>query len=93
MVNEKRLIEETSITEKQFFVETEYGSGWVVAIEDIADAPTADAVEVKHGEWIACGDGEYVPFKCTVCGKNTSWYHAQTANYCPNCGAKMDLEE
>ena len=46
--------------------------------------------KVKHGEWIVCGDGEYVPFMCTACGKTTSWYNAQTSNYCPNCGAKMD---
>jgi predicted RNA-binding Zn-ribbon protein involved in translation (DUF1610 family) len=53
---------------------------------------SADVVEVKHGEWIVCGDGEYVPFMCSACGKTTSWYHKQTANYCPNCGAKMDGE-
>ena len=51
--------------------------------------PAVDAVEVVHGEWVVCGDGEYVPFMCSACGKTTSWYHAQTANYCPNCGAKM----
>ena len=45
---------------------------------------------IRHGEWIVCGDGEYVPFMCSACGKTTSWYHKQTANYCPNCGAKMD---
>ena len=52
--------------------------------------PSADVVKVTYGEWIVCGDGEYVPFKCSACGKNTSWYHAQTATYCPNCGARMD---
>lgn len=52
--------------------------------------PTVDAVEVVHGEWVVCGDGEYVPFMCSACGKTTSWYHAQTANFCPNCGATMD---
>ena len=55
----------------------------------IDEAPTVDAVEVVHGEWVVCGDGEYVPFMCSACGKTTSWYHAQTANYCPNCGADM----
>ena len=50
----------------------------------------ADVAKVKHGKWVVCGDGEYVPFICSACGKTTSWYHKQTANYCPNCGAKMD---
>ena len=58
----------------------------------IDDQPTVDAVEVVHGEWVVCGDGEYVPFMCSACGKTTSWYHAQTANYCPNCGAKMEVD-
>lgn len=56
----------------------------------LSHTPTVDAVEVVHGEWVVCGDGEYVPFMCSACGKTTSWYHAQTANFCPNCGAKMD---
>jgi len=47
----------------------------------------------NHGEWIVMGDGKYTPFMCTHCGKTTSWYHKQTAKYCPNCGAKMDLKE
>ena len=58
-------------------------------LAEIDDAPTVDAVEVVHGEWVVCGDGEYVPFMCSACGKTTSWYHKQTANYCPNCGAYM----
>ena len=46
----------------------------------------------RTGRWVVCGDGDYVPFKCTACGNNTSWYHKQTAKYCPNCGAKMIKE-
>ena len=47
--------------------------------------------EVKHGEWIVCGDGKYVPHMCSVCGKTAKlWYNNKPYNYCPNCGAKMD---
>ena len=70
-----------------------YGEGFTDAVESIVgwmECNTVDAVEVVHGEWVVCGDGEYVPFMCSACGKTTSWYHKQTANYCPNCGAKMD---
>ena len=53
--------------------------------------PTADVVEVKHGEWIVCGDGDCVPFMCSYCGKTTSYQHRMMyGKYCPNCGAKMD---
>ncbi len=89
MATEKRLIDAKALVWsigigddcKQYFY---------VKAENIDNAPTVDAVEVVHGEWVVCGDGEYVPFLCSACGKTTSWYHAQTANYCPNCGAKMD---
>lgn len=47
----------------------------------------------RTGHWVVCGDGDYVPFKCTACGNNTSWYHKQTAKYCPNCGAKMKVDQ
>ena len=49
--------------------------------------PTADVVEVKHGEWIENGIQDSMLSKCSVCGIS---YGAYTFNYCPNCGAKMD---
>ena len=104
METEKRLIDadalETAIqgTVSQVALDAPYDPEWFTRLaarqfeilKIIHDAPTVDAVEVVHGEWVVCGDGEYVPFICSACGKTTSWYHAQTANYCPNCGAKMD---
>lgn len=37
--------------------------------------------EVRHGKW--------VDLHCSVCGK-VGWMDEDT--YCPNCGARMDLE-
>lgn len=51
--------------------------------------PTADVVELRHGEWIWTENGEedYEQFwVCSVCGEKD---YIET-NYCPNCGAKMD---
>ena len=53
-------------------------------IEEIEDAPAADVVEVKHGDWWGIGN----MLMCTVCHKE--FY--EPTNYCPNCGAKMDGE-
>ncbi len=55
--------------------------------------------EVKHGEWQECGQCNHVhyryrnpdkwkKYKCSECGYGNGRYYK--ANYCPNCGAKMD---
>ena len=70
-------------------------------INSINNAPAADVVEVKHGEW---KEGHYegglldgVIFdKCNICGYERlieDVKYKTTYKYCPNCGAKMDLEE
>ena len=62
------------------------------------DAPSVDAVEVVHGEWIgteydgyADGNPVFDVFECSVCGMEyDSDYGEMYYNYCPSCGAKMD---
>lgn len=56
---------------------------------------------VKHGRWILghvpaglCTPRGNRPWICSECGTVKSWrMDKPEANYCPNCGAKMDLEE
>lgn len=59
----------------------------------IFDFPSADVAPVVHGKWAHLGGDEWC---CTNCGfvitTEGSWENP-TENYCPNCGAKMDLEE
>ena len=54
--------------------------------------PTIESEPVKHGKWIAVTLGDMRCLCCGsvygVCGGLIGDY-----NYCPNCGAKMDLEE
>ena len=53
--------------------------------------PAADVAEVRHGEW-ECGK------PCPVCGEDrfkgldADIWADWEPHYCPNCGAKMDLE-
>ena len=57
-------------------------------VQLIVDAPTVDAEPVRHGHW----DDEC---RCTACGwYGDDWYKRDAVrfSYCPNCGAKMDLE-
>ena len=55
----------------------------------MVEAPAADVVEVRHGEWLDGGLSE----KCSICGHRVWWDNygnLHNYNYCPNCGAKMD---
>lgn len=52
------------------------------------EAPTIDAVEVVHGQWI-CQNFGRTRFKCSVCHAEN---YEMCYHYCPNCGAKMDGE-
>ena len=69
----------------------------------IDEQPTVDAVEVVHGRWIDRYGGKYaIPaYDCSECKKSAPLMHDMDmlgnwkarqffANYCPNCGAKMD---
>jgi hypothetical protein len=64
-------------------------------VGDIDVLPRADVVEVVHGRW----EKQLCIDHCSVCHKVRP-YDVQadmvvywTCNYCPNCGAKMDLED
>lgn len=62
-------------------------------IENALDfIPAADVAPVVHGRWIA--DGDFVI--CSQCeaemNQKNSLGMENSKNYCPNCGAKMDLE-
>ncbi len=65
---------------------------------DVITAP------VVHGRWMEqhvdyasdCAIDEIQTLKCSVCGlyhTTPYMYYVMHYKYCPNCGAKMDLEE
>ena len=53
----------------------------------IDHCPEADVQEVKHGIWKNAG---FYGFSCSACGEHICMPEDHIANYCPNCGAKMD---
>lgn len=64
---------------------------------DIDKIPTVNIEDVKHGKWIFSrkewGSSDHyqdVYYKCSNCGKEYEQFDIDEANYCPNCGAKMD---
>ena len=58
------------------------------------------AEPVKHGRWISLTECANAGVYCSVCSKKVykedyAWCNKKNkvrSNYCPNCGAKMDLK-
>lgn len=66
--------------------------GGVVYIDDIKEMPSADVAPVRHGRWFPTAkwwQGGSGWKRCSECGI----LHLGKSNFCPNCGAKMDLED
>lgn len=61
-----------------------------IAIE-IEGLPAADVRPVRHGRWGNKKGGFFEFAACSLCGEEAPTAGI-TPNYCPNCGAKMDLE-
>ena len=54
----------------------------------IYDIPSADVEPIRRGRWIHNG---FMEVKCNNC--ENVFHELEATNYCPNCGAKMDLDE
>ena len=66
----------------------------MISAYDVVMLPAADVAPVRHGRW----EKQSGLYSCSECGK-TCPYDVQAdvieywvCNYCPDCGAKMDLE-
>jgi len=64
-----------------------YGHGeycYLMARRMALEVPTADVVEVVHGEWKKRKNWRL--YVCSACSHEND----EPYRYCPNCGAKMD---
>lgn len=75
-----------------------FDNGVLYMLNELDKAPTVDAVEVVHGEWISLTECANAGVYCSVCNKKV-WKEDYAlcnkknklrSNYCPHCGAKMD---
>ena len=66
-----------------------------VAYAAVQAAPSVDAVEVVHARWYVDEyPSGFVVHRCIACGcepPRLPWQEKPYA-YCPNCGARMDVE-
>ena len=63
----------------------------------VEEAPTADVVEVRHGEWETipdCQPNRLLAYRhiCSECKNTYKDLNCHGHNYCHWCGAKMDGE-
>lgn len=57
----------------------------------IGKTPDADVATVRHGRWIEKEKYTFgIMYDCSLC-ENRILDSGHPWNYCPNCGAKMDL--
>ena len=65
----------------------EWLSEWMANMRElVSKQPTVDAVPVKHGHWEDAGS---LSCRCSECGCKND----RETRFCPNCGAKIDLED
>ena len=81
-------IKELQETDPATVGKKQFAEGFFCGLDEaevvLLQAPTADVVEVKHGEWdyIATHDC----FSCNICKFDSD----VVMKYCGGCGAKMD---
>ena len=69
-----------------------FHKGYMQAIEDLADIPAAKVASVRHGYWVKEKRDVLIHWHCSAC-KECYYLDMPNAEYCPHCGAKMDLKE
>lgn len=77
-----------------------WGGCTAAALANLVALPIVDAEPVRHGKWINVCEmlpPEYHDNKrCSVCANfalHDRLGRIRMSCYCPNCGAKMDLED
>ena len=62
-------------------------------LDYIDSEPPADVAPVVHGRWVEKEKYTFgIIYDCSLC-ENRILDNGHSWNYCPNCGARMDLEE
>lgn len=85
--------------EKDEAGEHEFALGIDTVIYLLEQAKTVEAEPVRHGKWERIEDYyDLSTIRCSLCHEEWSFdcmddVELLNYNYCPNCGAKMDLEE
>lgn len=73
---------------------SDWGFGRQNILEVINSVPAADVAPVRHGRWVMVDDGVMIgDGKHMECSECHIWKIDRIkTDYCPNCGARMDME-
>lgn len=66
--------------------------GFLLARDDVKEAPTIEAEPVRQGHWIKVGCSHYgvSTYECSVCHYTDEHNESREVPYCWHCGALMD---
>ena len=64
----------------------------MISAYDVIMLPAADVAPVRHGRWGTHSDRPD-SLICSVCNCGFDMWKHDPHNYCPNCGAKMDMRD
>ena len=96
--------QQITITNNLTEMDSIFNTGLRRAMSVLANLPAADVVPVRHGKWVDKSTiidekaeviTEWQSARCTCCNKyhTTPYlYYFDNFTYCPNCGARMDLD-
>lgn len=102
MATEKLLIDANVLAKNGWHLVKTGESNQFLASMSLADVPTVDAVEAVHGWWIKTNKyDEDSSVQCSRCLMEFDYIDgvcylvtgSELPHYCPNCGARMDLED
>lgn len=83
----------------RYYTDKEHWEGVMLAFVEakltLDKMPTVDAVPVVHGRWETdlTEQNEFWGHYCNRCSTYLPYGRDLRPNYCPECGAKMDLED
>ena len=94
---EREALQAALLRKKAGVADRRFTEGWndcLLRVKSMVhSAPAADVAPVRHGRWEYNNSVNF--WQCSRCGENApmhgKWMQLKT-HYCPNCGAKMDLE-
>ena len=91
---EREALQAALLRKKAGVADRRFTEGWndcLLRVKSMVhSAPAADVAPARHGRWYWAKDGHC---KCSVCEQYATVKRLVVkTNYCPNCGALMDLE-